>query len=80
MKEEEKKKLIEFLEKEDYENFILFITNLEVNYSNYEALLKDIGTILHDKKFSQEIDPSSSKKELEDIINGVDKEDNYLYP
>ena len=77
MSEDIKKKLIEFLENEDYENFILLITNLEVNDTNYKKLLEEIGTILHNKKFDQKINPSNSKIEIEKIISNQE-DDDYL--
>ena len=75
MTEDIKKKITGFLEDEDYENFILLITNLEIDDFNYKRLLDEIGVILHNKKFAQQIKPSDSKIEIEKIISGKEDED-----
>lgn len=76
MNEIVKQKLTDYLDNNDYENFILLITNLSIDDSNYESVLNSIGNILSNKKFNTGISPSNSKKELEKLING--EEDNYL--
>lgn len=67
-----------FLQKKDYENFIMEITKLEVNDENYVTYLNLIEEVLSERMLEEDIFPVSPGEKLLNSLGVIDKEENFL--